>query len=98
MPLISAVVSVGLLRIKRTRLIGLMVGSLGCIGILALLGVWSQFESGLPGLPGLPAFRWRIGSHKSSNISTWQGIFSPQKMEVSMGKPSVNGVLLHCHL
>lgn len=30
--------------IKRTRLIGLMVGSLGCIGILALLGVWSQFE------------------------------------------------------
>eukprot|EP00913_Durusdinium_trenchii_P015722 g14775.t1 len=30
--------------IKRTRLIGLMVGSIGCIGILALLGVWSQFE------------------------------------------------------
>ena len=32
-------------RIKRTRLIGLMVGSMGCIGILVLLGVWSQFES-----------------------------------------------------
>mmetsp|Transcript_10026 Transcript_10026/g.24217 ORF Transcript_10026/g.24217 Transcript_10026/m.24217 type:complete len:372 (+) Transcript_10026:101-1216(+) len=30
--------------IKRTRLIGLLVGSLGCIGILALVGVWSQFE------------------------------------------------------
>eukprot|EP00438_Fugacium_kawagutii_P029701 Skav222841 [mRNA] locus=scaffold1263:74954:91126:- [translate_table: standard] len=30
--------------IKRTRLIGLMVGTLGCLGLLALLGVWSQFE------------------------------------------------------
>ena len=30
--------------IKRTRLIGLMVGGLGCLGLLALLGVWSQFE------------------------------------------------------
>ena len=31
--------------IKRTRLIGLMVGGMGCLGLLGLLGIWSQFET-----------------------------------------------------
>jgi len=30
--------------IKKTRLIGLVVGSLGCLGFVALIGVWSIFE------------------------------------------------------
>eukprot|EP00440_Ansanella_granifera_P031353 gb/GFBE01034044.1/.p1 GENE.gb/GFBE01034044.1/~~gb/GFBE01034044.1/.p1 ORF type:complete len:372 (+),score=128.19 gb/GFBE01034044.1/:1-1116(+) len=30
--------------IKKTRLIGLVIGGLGCLGFLALIGVWSQFE------------------------------------------------------
>jgi len=30
--------------IKKTRLIGLVVGSLGFLGFFALIGVWSQFE------------------------------------------------------
>jgi len=30
--------------IKKTRLVGLVVGSFGCLGFLAVLGIWSQFE------------------------------------------------------